>query len=405
MKLQHFCIIFLIIILPFSIMARNTTREYMLTLRDQTRLNNVIDNATQDALDMIVELNDEFQSMYFAQQFNVTQSVAKEAVKSFFQTLAINYNMPYIEGDTEAYFSTYVPAIVIIGYDGFYVYSINEVGGAYAYQMSPKIPYSYEEDDMIINFTLGNDLKILYNGVYYEGTLTDNYTTETHTKVHGTGGYVEAFGGVITELVNYLPDITDDMSVILYTLDYYGPAHLDIPDFLFANPGETPLLQDYSRASGDASASIFHQTRRNVIMTTIREVLQDEINSHTSYASLMGSTYDFRVPEISNDDWTNSINDISVMTFIQGLPIGINKYYNNYALGGAKIVNASYLYGYNSGGAAKYYHDEDCEDVRALFALDMDDPANAAEVNKWTIFLNRVEAATQGYFPCNKCKP
>ena len=72
MKLQHFCIIFLIIILPFSIMARNTTREYMLTLRDQTRLNNVIDNATQDALDMIVELNDEFQSLYFAQQFNIS---------------------------------------------------------------------------------------------------------------------------------------------------------------------------------------------------------------------------------------------------------------------------------------------------------------------------------------------
>ncbi len=404
MKLQHFCIIFLIIILPFSIMARNTTREYMLTLRDQTRLNNVIDNATQDALDMIVELNDEFQSMYFAQQFNITQSVAKEAVKSFFQTLAINYNMPYIEGETESYFSTYVPAIVLIGYDGFYIYSMNETGAGFAYQMSPKIPYAYEEDDMIINFTLGNDLKILYNGIYYEGTLTDNYTTETHAKVHGPGGYVEAFGGVVSELVNYLPDITDDMSVILYTLDYYGPTYLDIPDFLFANPGEIPLLQDYSRASGDEPASIFHETRRNVIMTTIREVLQEEVNSHTAYASLMGSTYDFRLPEISNDDWTNSINDISVMAFIQGLPIGINKYYNNYALGGAKIVNASYLYGY-SDGSVKYYHDENCPIVQALLALDMDDPANQAEINKWMIFLNRVEAATEGYFPCNQCRP
>ena len=143
MKLQHFCIIFLIVILPFSIIARNTTREYMLTLRDQTRLNNVIDNATQDALDMIVELNDEFQSLYFAQQFNITQSVAKEAVKSFFQTLAINYNMPYIEGKTESYFSTYVPAIVLIGYDGFYIYSVDETAsGIYAYKMSTKIPYA-----------------------------------------------------------------------------------------------------------------------------------------------------------------------------------------------------------------------------------------------------------------------
>lgn len=400
MKLQHFCIIFLIVILPFSIIARNTTREYMLTLRDQTRLNNVIDNATQDALDMIVELNDEFQSLYFAQQFNITQSVAKEAVKSFFQTLAINYNMPYIEGKTESYFSTYVPAIVLIGYDGFYIYSVDETAsGIYAYQMSPKIPYAYEEGDMIVNFTLGNDIKILCKGVYYEGTMTDNYITDTTPKFNE---YLTAFDGSVTDLRKFLPDITDDMSLVIYVLDREGIA--TIPDFLYANTGETPLLQDYSRASGDLPAGRFHETRRNVIMTTIREVLQQEINSHSSYASIMGSTYDFRIPEISNDDWTNSINDISVMTFIQGLPIGINQYYNNYALGGAKIVNASYLYGYKN-GAQMYYHDEKCPDVQALLALNMDDPANQAEINKWQIFLNRVEAASQGYFPCNKCRP
>lgn len=399
MKLQHFCIIFLIIILPFSIMARNTTREYMLTLRDQTRLNNVIDNATQDALDMIVELNDEFQSLYFAQQFNITQSVAREAIKSFFQTLAINYNMPYIEGETEAYFSTYVPAIVLIGYDGFYIYSMDETPSGFTAQLSPKIPYAYEEGDMIVNFTLGNDVKILCNGVYYEGTMTDNYISDTTPKYNE---YLTAFGGSITDLKKYLPDITDDMSLIIYVLDREGMA--TIPDFLYANAGETPLLQDYSRASGDLPAGKFHETRRNVIMTTIREVLQEEINSHTSYASLMGSTYDFRLPEISNDDWTNSINDISVMAFIQGLPIGINKYYNNYALGGAKIVNASYLYGYKD-GSIKYYHDEKCADVQALLALDMDDPANQTEIAKWMIFLNRQEAASEGYFPCNKCRP
>lgn len=398
MKLQHFCIIFLIIILPFSIMARNTTREYMLTLRDQTRLNNVIDNATQDALDMIVELNDEFQSIYFEQQFNITQNVAKEAIKSFFQTLAINYNMPYIEGETEAYFSTYVPAIVLVGYDGFYIYSMDETTSGFAPQLSPKIPYAYEEDDMIVNFTLGNDIKILYNDVYYEGTMTDNYIDDTQPKYNE---YLTAFDGVVADLENYLPDITDDMSLVIYVLSRNG---VTIPDFLYANAGETPLLQDYSRASGDSPAGKFHETRRNVIMTTIREVLQEEINSHTSYASLMGSTYDFRLPEISNDDWTNSINDISVMAFIQGLPIGINKYYNNYALGGAKIVNASYLYG-RKDGTQMYYHDESCADVQALLALDMDDAANAAEVNKWTILLNRVEAASQGYFPCNKCRP
>ena len=65
MKIQHFIIIFLILILPFSILCRSKMSDYKLMLRDQVRLNNVIDSATQDSLDMLVELNDEFQMLYF----------------------------------------------------------------------------------------------------------------------------------------------------------------------------------------------------------------------------------------------------------------------------------------------------------------------------------------------------
>ena len=112
MKLQHFTIIFLIIILPFSIICRSTMTNYSLMLKDQVRLNNVVDAATQDALDMLVELNDEFQMLFFNERFDITQALAKESVKSFFQTLAINFNMPYVPGNTESYFSMYIPAIL-----------------------------------------------------------------------------------------------------------------------------------------------------------------------------------------------------------------------------------------------------------------------------------------------------
>ena len=335
LKLQHFCIWFLILILPFSILARNKTEEYMLTLRDQVRLNNVIDNATQDAIQMLIDLNDEFQTISFGNEFNVTQDMAKEAIKSFFQTLAINYNMPYIEGDTEAYFSMYVPAIVVVAYDGFFVYSVNETGSGYAYTLSPKIPYAYEDPSSgaVINFTLGNDMRIYINRQYYEGELTRNYLSDADADVQT---YLDAFGGTAYKslMLSSLPDLTDDLSIILNAIENYAvtpSGHSErIPDFLKTSPGDIPLLQDYSRAGGDTPASEFHELRRNVIINTIREVLQEEINSHTTYAALMGSSYDFTLPEISNDDWTNSINDISILSFIQGLPIGMNKYYNNY---------------------------------------------------------------------------
>ena len=130
MKLSHFCVIFLIIILPFSIICRNNVNEYFMVQKDEVRLNNVIDIATQDALDTLVELNDEFQMLYFNQRFDITQSLVEESVKSFFQTLAVNFNMPYIQGKTENYFSTYIPAIVVVAYDGFFVYSVDDNGGS-----------------------------------------------------------------------------------------------------------------------------------------------------------------------------------------------------------------------------------------------------------------------------------
>lgn len=126
MKLSHFTIIFLIIILPFSIISRATMRDYFNTLKDEVRLNNVIDIATQDALETLVELNDEFQMLYFDERIDITKELALEAVRTYFQTLAINFNIPYIEGYTENYFSSYVPAIVIIAYDGFFIYSVDD---------------------------------------------------------------------------------------------------------------------------------------------------------------------------------------------------------------------------------------------------------------------------------------
>ena len=165
MKLQHFAIIFLIIILPFSIMCRSKMTSYSLMLKDQVRLNNVIDAATQDTLDMLVELNDEFQMLYFDERFDITQLLAEQSVKSFFQTLAINFNMPYIEGSTELYFSEYVPAIVIVAYDGFFIYSVEESPSNFNYRMSPKIPYAYYDDasGTLVHFTLGNYVSLFTN--------------------------------------------------------------------------------------------------------------------------------------------------------------------------------------------------------------------------------------------------
>ena len=404
MKLQHYVIIFVILILPFSVISRNNMKEYFLTLKDEVRLNNVIDNATQDALETLIDLNDEFQMMYADTRFDVNQTLAKEAVKSFFHTLAANFNMPYIDRNdelsltkTETYFSMYVPAIIIVGYDGFFIYSVDESStGGFAYQMSPKIPYSYVDDatGAIINFTLGNYIRIFTNNKFYEGEINDAFFESGDEKYQEfvDAFYVYSQKQAEDDAFENISDLTNDMSIIIAALHRYesNQGSKIVPSFLLGD-GITPITQDYIR--GDTrEASEFHKTRREVIINTIKETLRQEINSHQTYAKIMGSNYDFSIPEIADEDWTNSINDISVMSFIQGMPIGTNMYYNNYALGGSRIVQTDYIYG-TIDGDGKIYHKYDCEKVKGHDEVISD------------VFLNRVLAAEQGYWPCMKCRP
>lgn len=425
MKLQHFAIIFLIIILPFSIICRNTMSNYGMTLKDQVRLNNTIDAATQDALDTLVELNDEFQMLYFNERFDITQQLAEQSVKSFFQTMSINFNMPYVPGQTESYFSMYIPAIVIVAYDGFFIYSVDEAGdGTYAYQMSPKIPYAYfdEETGTIVHFTLGNYVRLFTNNQMYEGELKSNFEKGPEGSETKYLEYVTGFGynygtmgsSETSALLSMIPELTEDMSIIIEALRKHNsslvPRFLIPPvneandpkftslNFIEASGDLIPLLRDYDGQT-DLEASNFHRLRRETIIKVITDALKEEINEHTTYASMFGSTYQFSLPDVARDDWMNSINDISVMSFIQGMPVGVNMFYDNYALSGSRIVQTDYYYGATQGGN-KYYHRESCPSIKAFFETGDVDTTGVDNV-----FLNREQAASNGYYPCNDCHP
>lgn len=406
MKIQHYAIIFIIIILPFSIICKNKVDKKIDVLNEQTRINNALDTATSDAVDTLIELNDEFYALYDGKTLDVTPAIAKEGIKSFFNTLAVNNTLPFTadENYAENYFSPYIPAIVVVAYDGFYIYSVEDDGGEYKYVLSPKIPYAYEEDGYIINFTLGNAIKLYAkNGVLYEGEFKNAHINDTEV-IDEYDIYENILGG---STLTKLPQLTTNMSLIVYALTqntYFD----DLPDFLKSSNANVSMLQDYDdKHSDDGSntpldysddVSEFNIKRRSVIINTIVEVLNDKINNHNRYADMMGVTYDFYLPEIDDAEWINAVDDVSIMAFMQGLPTSTDTYYNSYALGASRIVEATYIYGTGD----KKYHTSRCQLLNGQFDAD-GFPKDGGLVKE--MFLNKIDAAKGGYNPCMVCKP
>lgn len=406
MKIQHYAIIFIIIILPFSIICKNKVDKKIDVLNEQTRINNALDTATSDAVDTLIELNDEFYALSDGKTIDVTPTIAKEGIKSFFNTLAVNYTLPFTADEkyAENYFSPYIPAIVVVAYDGFYIYSIEENGGTYEYVLSPKIPYAYEENGYIINFTLGNAIKLYAkNGVLYEGEFKNAHINDTEV-IDEYDIYENILG---SSTLTKLPQLTTNMSLIVYALTqntYFD----DLPDFLKSSNANVSMLQDYDDKHSDDGTntpldysddvSEFNIKRRSVIINTIVEVLNDKINNHNRYADMMGVTYDFYLPEIDDAEWINAVDDVSIMAFMQGLPTGTDTYYNSYALGASRIVEATYIYG----TADKKYHLSRCPLLNGEFDAD-GFPIDGGAVKE--MFLNKIDAAKEGYNPCLVCKP
>lgn len=89
-------------------------------------------------------------------------------------------------------------------------------------------------------------------------------------------------------------------------------------EIFVANTENDPLI----------SYSIFDENRREVIKNSIKTNLITAIAQYNIYSS---NSYEFSLPEFSVDDWEKITTNVSVISFLQGLPIG-HKYYNNYCI-------------------------------------------------------------------------
>lgn len=397
MKIQNLAVIFIIIILPISLILTSYTQNQVKTLGLQVSYDNKLNNATYDALKAF-QLN-----TFSSDTSDLSNSKIKDieaSANTFFTSIASNFNM---EGYNKDVLKDYVPALVYTMYDGYYIYSPytntlseNETKDDSTYKNGEKIyglkPYIYysrryknaSDYDVVITYTLDNCITIqgVVEGkaVYKSGYLLDNVDVEgqsvryrgieinteitkeyidkdkelVYKKIKGEKSYKEndnkwytMRNGKKTYLMNTdnLTD-TNDAGKQYYikakefsdwirtsklkdlrvsdSVDEYG-QRINIYDqtkiFDF-------LSETHNTISIEDPDSNFNQQRLEVIRNSIEKNLSIAIANYNNYT---GVKTNFQMPKLKEDEWTKIINNISIISFLQGLNIG-GKVYNGYSI-------------------------------------------------------------------------
>lgn len=425
MKIQELAIVFVLIILPISIVLAEYTQTQIRTLNLQSEYDSKLTSATYDAIKAF-QLNAKNET--YSDTANSRAKNIEASVNSFRNSIISSFKL---NGYSEEEINNYIPALVYTLYDGFYIYSpftnIAEVaknpttGGEsviYNYDASSSTDMDYGlksyisyscrykkgSTDVVITYALDNFITI-------EGKLNGDYVSKSgylidNINVTGTGmDMVITYNGVGIDketLKEYLPNTEDQEGYhymkyqgtkyyrvgdkiqyiangkitnqytasgnaqkfnewkdkILnndFAQQYYKQAY-EFTNWLYSQPelvnltygdaidqtidssgnvnlvniwagDNTKIFKDPNH-NIEAELSNFNKHRLKVIRHKIEVNLSVAISNYNLYSNANNV---FQMQLIQDDEWEQITHNISLISFLQGLPIG-GKIYNGYTL-------------------------------------------------------------------------
>ena len=119
MKLQHLAIIFVIIMLPISMVVTVYIQTQIDTISLQSKYSTELQTATHDAIKafQLNTINNKYSSLSDSKIRDI-----EAAINTFYASLATNFGS---SGYTKEDLQHYTPALVFNLYDGYYIYSNN----------------------------------------------------------------------------------------------------------------------------------------------------------------------------------------------------------------------------------------------------------------------------------------
>ena len=456
MKLQHLAIIFVIIIIPISVVLSAYIQNQIDLIEIQTAYDNILINSTYDAVKafQLNTTNNKYSTISDSKIRDI-----EAAVSTFYNSL--NTSMAKY-GMSPTDLEVYTPALLFTLYDGYYIYSsynnvyslegegdeekasINLDEKNFENGLKPYVYYSakYKLNDgnvIVVNYTLDNEITVYGDfGDGYEtksGYLIDTGKVKNIDETNKTliydndiiiqkeqlqehlitiensatgetkeGDYIYIFyqnkkiyqdidnygrllyydnnGDVTTDnsitgipvtfwYDNYMKTYIQDAQTKKYAqecqmystsaYDYYKEAYefsmwvqdklkdvtqknmlkIENPNefitqknnpedefYLSENTGDDENIFKFSDTNDPMlSDSTFNNHRLAVIRKSIETNLNAVISSYQNTA-----LYEYEMPIMSSQDWYKILNNVSVVSYMQGMPMAGYRYYNNYAV-------------------------------------------------------------------------
>lgn len=154
--------------------------------------------------------------------------------------------------------------------------------------------------------------------------------------------------------------------------------------------------------------SDFSSYKKEVMKNIIIKELNKAISNYSS-----NSSYQYKLPKLLETEWEQIFNNISITTFLQGVPTG-TKYYNGYAIAvstrNKEYVDPEQIYMITG----KYYHKPNCSQILDIGGLSPEDIIGyrSIEFIRKTLdecqyymhgFINASGVLQNGSGPCYSC--
>ena len=164
--------------------------------------------------------------------------------------------------------------------------------------------------------------------------------------------------------------IYEDCSAINYYVEAYAFTNFvknrfksikikDIQDNSITYSNEDAKIFDIGAGAQNPEdeTSFFIEHKKEVMMQKIKQDLQEVIKGYST---------DSKIPELSYIDWDIALNNVSIISYMQGIPIGL-KVYNNYVVATStknKEFVSDYCINYSVEGDT-YYHSQYCDQTKS----------------------------------------